>query len=593
MQPTKASALVFQAKACGLRLKRALRDLRSGRPPRGKRTSELLAAPVAGLSVTPLWTAGGAAELKLTAGKVENLRIAVRALDGIELGPGEVFSFWRHLGRPVARRGFVEGREVREGCIVPSIAGGLCQLSNALYDAALKAGMTIVERHAHSRIVPGSLAERGRDATVFWNYVDLRFANATGLRIEAELTAGDLVVTLKAPKALTLGGAPLTRGGGAPLALGPAPAAAASCETCGVHSCFRHQDFHEGGGGSVRPAEAVLVDSVSPEHAAWIQQSDAARRLLFVPIDGARRSKANYAWPRGGFETVTEAWTVALRRAFASRRLAAQGAARQRALLDFDRELADWYARRLAPEVTHLVVAQNLLLPLLDNGALGGRTFDVLMTRPPLAKLQAALDRGAAAHPESPTLADFRVPAMVVTRETKALARARRIVTPHTWIASMFPDRAVLLPWSVPAGGGAAGGDGRTVLFPGPTAGRKGAYEVRAAAKALGWRVILLGGEPEGADFWTGVDTERATDAEEALTRCDAVVTPAYVENSPRVALRALGRGVPVIASEQVGLGKLGGVVTLSALSVDAILAAWEAKPFGVRHPDPNCVCDR
>ena len=63
--------------------------------------------------------------------------------------------------------GFVAGRELREGCMVSSIGGGLCQLSNALYAAALEAGCEIVERHAHSKVVPGSLAERGLDATVF------------------------------------------------------------------------------------------------------------------------------------------------------------------------------------------------------------------------------------------------------------------------------------------------------------------------------------------------------------------------------------------------------------------------------------------
>ncbi len=93
----------------------------------------------------------------------------------------EVFSFWRHVGRPTRGRGFADGRELREGCIVPSVGGGFCQLSNALYAAALDAGCEIVERHAHSRRVPGSMAEAGRDATVFWNYVDLRFRPPDGL----------------------------------------------------------------------------------------------------------------------------------------------------------------------------------------------------------------------------------------------------------------------------------------------------------------------------------------------------------------------------------------------------------------------------
>ena len=84
-------------------------------------------------------------------------------------------------------KGYVDGRELREGCIIPNVGGGLCQISNALYDAALKANFEIIERHAHSQIIAGSLAEQGRDATVFWNYVDLRFRSANAFRIEAKL----------------------------------------------------------------------------------------------------------------------------------------------------------------------------------------------------------------------------------------------------------------------------------------------------------------------------------------------------------------------------------------------------------------------
>src|SRR5688572_17180759 len=102
-------------------------------------------------SVTRLWTQDDAHEWRLTAGKVQNLRVAARALDGLVLPAHAVFSFWAALGRPLAWKGYVPGRELREGCLVASVGGGLCQLSNALYAVALQAGARIVERHAHSR----------------------------------------------------------------------------------------------------------------------------------------------------------------------------------------------------------------------------------------------------------------------------------------------------------------------------------------------------------------------------------------------------------------------------------------------------------
>ena len=82
--------------------------------------------------------------------------------------------------------------------MMPAVGGGLCQLSNALYDAALPAGCQIVERHAHSGPCPGSAAAAGRDATVAWNYVDLRFVRPTRLLRSVRLDRRDLSISLRA-----------------------------------------------------------------------------------------------------------------------------------------------------------------------------------------------------------------------------------------------------------------------------------------------------------------------------------------------------------------------------------------------------------
>src|SRR5206468_12891452 len=111
---------------------------------------------------------------------------------------GGLFRFWAQVQRPMRRLGFVRGRELREGCVIASVGGGLCQLSNALYDVALTAGCAIVERHAHSRRLPGSMAALGRDATIFWNYVDLRFRPAVDCQLEVTLDRDRLTVALRA-----------------------------------------------------------------------------------------------------------------------------------------------------------------------------------------------------------------------------------------------------------------------------------------------------------------------------------------------------------------------------------------------------------
>ena len=146
----------------------------------------------------PIYTATDSREQELELGKVHNLRIAAAAVNGIVLAPGTVFSFWAAAGRPGRGKGYVLGRELRQGCMVPSIGGGICQLTNALSRVAHRAGMEIVERHSHTLHPPGFFIDDQTDATVFWNYIDFRFRSPVTVRIGATMTGRTLVVRLEA-----------------------------------------------------------------------------------------------------------------------------------------------------------------------------------------------------------------------------------------------------------------------------------------------------------------------------------------------------------------------------------------------------------
>lgn len=152
-----------------------------------------------GCDSSPLYTASDPRERELELGKVENLRVAARALNGLVFDEGEIFGFWRAVGRPTRARGYVIGRELRQGCLVPTVAGGICQLTNALSRAASRAGMEIVERHAHSAQVADLVIDPETDATVFWNYIDLRFRATRRFRLSIALTAETLEVGIEAP----------------------------------------------------------------------------------------------------------------------------------------------------------------------------------------------------------------------------------------------------------------------------------------------------------------------------------------------------------------------------------------------------------
>ena len=554
---SRAGALVFQAKASVLRLQRTVRDVRAGRPRRHPVSAQLVDAPVLAESVSPLWTEADGAELPLVAGKVHNLRLALRRLDGVEVPAGAVFSFWRQVGRATRLRGFVAGRELREGCLVPSVGGGLCQLSNALYDAALKAGLEIVERHAHTRVVPGSLAEAGRDATVFWSYVDLRFRSPSPFRVEAQMDSHTLTVRIRGPRPESSATASPERRR-AVRALRVLGAEPRSCASCGEGECFRHV---EGPPAPVGRA-AHLVDEWWPEHDRWLAGERRPGDVLGIPLDGRRFGKANYAWSTDGAARVRQSWRVALARAWTSRRLAAQGAARQRALLDSAAALARSYAPLLRWDVTHVVVSQALLPWLWREGWLGGRTFDVLMTALPMHALHERLDAAARLHPESRTLADFRADPTLVRAEAEALAHARRVATPHHEVAALFPGRAELLEWALPSAASVVRRAGDSVrprvVFPGPTAGRKGAYELREALAGTDVELVTMGSRLEGDGFWGGVRLARPEG--HWLDGASVVVLPAWVEHRPRRLLEALARGVPVIATPACGLAAGDGV---------------------------------
>lgn len=197
-EPTALSTTVFAAKMAVFQVRRGLVDLVAA-PPRLERAVVDFPETVAEAR-SPLVSPEYSGRPEHQAGKIANLRVACAALDGLRLPPGAVFSFWRHVGRPTRARGYVEGRMLQGGSLSPAVGGGLCQLSTALYEIALQANLTILERHAHSRIVPGPNAARaGRDATVAWNYVDLRFASPDrALRLGAVVTADDLVVSFRA-----------------------------------------------------------------------------------------------------------------------------------------------------------------------------------------------------------------------------------------------------------------------------------------------------------------------------------------------------------------------------------------------------------
>ncbi|HOX42910.1 MAG TPA: VanW family protein [Myxococcota bacterium] len=122
----------------------------------------------------------------LSENKVHNLGRAILALEHRPVLPGQSFSFWHLVGPPARRRGFVEGRALVGGRLTAEVGGGLCQLSGILYHLALRAGLEVLERHAHSvdlYTAETRFCPLGADATVVFGRKDLRLRNGLGAPI--------------------------------------------------------------------------------------------------------------------------------------------------------------------------------------------------------------------------------------------------------------------------------------------------------------------------------------------------------------------------------------------------------------------------
>lgn len=65
--------------------------------------------------------------------KTINLKIASKKLNGILIRPGEVFSYWKLIGNPSKKKGYVDGMILKNGSFGADTGGGLCQLSNLIF----------------------------------------------------------------------------------------------------------------------------------------------------------------------------------------------------------------------------------------------------------------------------------------------------------------------------------------------------------------------------------------------------------------------------------------------------------------------------
>ena len=126
--------------------------------------------------------------------RTHNLRIACRSINGTILKPGDIFSYNKVVGPRLKELGFREAPIFVNGEVEPGTGGGVCQVSTTVYNAALLSDMKIVKRFHHSR--PVAYASVGRDATVAYSSVDLKFRNTSDGPIYIQAWVGKKTVNI-------------------------------------------------------------------------------------------------------------------------------------------------------------------------------------------------------------------------------------------------------------------------------------------------------------------------------------------------------------------------------------------------------------
>ena len=117
-----------------------------------------------------------------------NIGRAAELVNGTVLKPGETFSMNETVGERTRANGFTEGIMIANGIFKEDLGGGVSQMATTLFNGGFFAGLEDVEHKPHLFYI--SRYPVGREATVAWGSVDLKFKNNTdhGVLIEARVT---------------------------------------------------------------------------------------------------------------------------------------------------------------------------------------------------------------------------------------------------------------------------------------------------------------------------------------------------------------------------------------------------------------------
>jgi vancomycin resistance protein YoaR len=109
--------------------------------------------------------------------RVTNIHLAAAVLNNTVVEPGQTFSLNEKLGPRTPEKGYVKAPIILEEGFGEDYGGGISQLTTTLYNAVFFGGYVDVEHSPHHYYI--SRYPMGREATIVYPYVDLKFRDDT------------------------------------------------------------------------------------------------------------------------------------------------------------------------------------------------------------------------------------------------------------------------------------------------------------------------------------------------------------------------------------------------------------------------------
>ncbi|MYW03797.1 VanW family protein, partial [Streptomyces sp. SID3343] len=126
--------------------------------------------------------------------RLTNIHRAADLIDGSVIKPGDTWSLNKTVGERTAENGFAKGTIINNGRFQTDFGGGVSQVATTTFNAVFFSGLKDVMHRPHSFWIDRYPA--GREATVAWPSLDLKFQNDSGKTVYLDASYTDSTVTV-------------------------------------------------------------------------------------------------------------------------------------------------------------------------------------------------------------------------------------------------------------------------------------------------------------------------------------------------------------------------------------------------------------